>query len=234
MELYYDLHIHSSLSPCADDDMSAANICGMAQLKGLDLISVTDHNTADSLPFIKEAADYYKLLFLPGIEVTTKEEVHLLGYFLKVEDAVEAGRFFKSRLPKMKNKPAFFGNQLILNTDDKPVATEDALLIGATDLSVTECAEEIEKRGGICIPAHINRGANGLLTNLGFIPEDTGFKTLEVAKTLPIDNHATVGKGILHSSDAHQLGNIAERENAIILKEKTLEEVFLRLKSGHF
>lgn len=234
MELYYDLHIHSSLSPCADDDMSAANICGMAHLKGLDLISVTDHNAADSLPFIKEAADYYKLLFLPGIEVTTKEEVHLLGYFLKVEDTVEAGHFFKSRLPKMKNRPTFFGNQLVLNTDDELIATEDALLIGATDISVSECAKEIERRGGICIPAHINRGSNGLLTNLGFIPEDTGFTTLEVARELPIDNRTTLGKGILHSSDAHHLGNISERENVIVLKEKTLEEVFMRLKSGHF
>ena len=86
-----DLHIHSCLSPCAEEDMTPANICGMAHIKGLDAIAVTDHSSARSLPYVKEAADYYGLILLPGIEVTTREEVHLLGYFPTVEAAVEAG-----------------------------------------------------------------------------------------------------------------------------------------------
>ncbi len=234
MELYYDLHIHSSLSPCADDDMSPANICGMAHLKGLDLIAITDHNAGDNLPYVKEAADYYGLLFLPGIEVTTKEEVHLLGYFLNVNDGVEAGQFFKKHLPPMKNKPAFFGNQLVQNTDDETVTIEEAMLIGATDLSISDCVKEIEQRNGICIPAHINRGANGILTNLGFIPKDVFFTTLEISKGLKVDNSLTLGKGVLHSSDAHRLGDISERENSILLQEKSLYAIFSKLKSGHF
>jgi Predicted metal-dependent phosphoesterases (PHP family) len=234
MKLFYDLHIHSSLSPCADDDMTPANICGMAHLKGLDLIAVTDHNAADNLPFIKQVADSYDLLLLPGIEVTTKEEVHLLGYFPRVEDAVKAGRFFKSRLPKMKNRPAYFGNQHIINAEDERVAVEEALLVGATDLSLSACAAEIEKRGGICIPAHINRGVNGILTNLGFIPDNLKFNTLEVSKGLKIDNATITGKGILHSSDAHCLGNISERENVIMLEKKCVESAFSALQSGHF
>ena len=91
-----DLHIHSCLSPCAEEDMTPANICGMAHIKGLDAIAVTDHNSARSLPYVKEAADYYGLILLPGIEVTTREEVHLLGYFPTVEAAVEAGELFSS------------------------------------------------------------------------------------------------------------------------------------------
>ena len=77
--MFVDLHIHSCLSPCADDDMTPANICGMAKLKELDAIAVTDHNTARNLPFVKEAADYFGLILLPGMEITTREEVHLLG-----------------------------------------------------------------------------------------------------------------------------------------------------------
>ena len=86
--MFVDLHIHSCLSPCADDDMTPANICGMAKLKELDAIAVTDHNTARNLPFVKEAADYFGLILLPGMEITTREEVHLLVYFPDVPSAV--------------------------------------------------------------------------------------------------------------------------------------------------
>ena len=116
--MFVDLHMHSCLSPCADDDMTPANICGMAHIKGLDAIAVTDHNTGRNLPYVKEAADYYGLIFLPGMEITTKEEVHLLGYFRDVDTAVEVGEIFCSHLPKMKNKPDFFGTQFVMNTDD--------------------------------------------------------------------------------------------------------------------
>ena len=116
--MYVDLHIHSCLSPCADDDMTPANICGMASIKGLDAIAVTDHNCARNLPYVKEAADAFHIILLPGMEITTREEVHVLGYFPTVEVAMEAGEFFASHLPPMKNRPAFFGRQLVVDTDD--------------------------------------------------------------------------------------------------------------------
>lgn len=134
--MFVDLHIHSCLSPCADDDMTPANICGMAHLKGLQAIAVTDHNSARNLPYVKEAADYYHLILLPGLEITTREEVHLLGYFPTVEAAMDAGEFFSAHLPPMPNQPAFFGRQLIVNTDDEIVDEETRMLIGATDLSL--------------------------------------------------------------------------------------------------
>ena len=111
--MFADLHMHSCLSPCADDDMTPANICGMAYIKGLQAIAVTDHNTARNLPYVKEAADHYGLILLPGMEITTKEDVHLLGYFKDVDTAVEVGEIFSSHLPPMKNKPDFFGNQFV-------------------------------------------------------------------------------------------------------------------------
>ena len=193
--MWVDLHIHSCLSPCADDDMTPANICGMAHIKGLDAIAVTDHNTARNLPFVKEAADYYGLILLPGMEITTKEEVHLLGYFRDVDTAVEVGEIFSSHLPAMKNKPDYFGNQLVMNTDDEVVDVEERLLIGATDLDLAECTKIIRDHGGTAVPAHINRG-HGLLVNLR--PE------------LPVNEKLIVGKRRLWSSDAHHLGDILE------------------------
>ena len=208
--MHVDLHIHSCLSPCADDDMTPANICGMAHIKGLDAIAVTDHNTARNLPYVKEAADYYGLILLPGMEVTTREEVHLLGYFRTVEEAVACGEIFSAHLPPMKNKPAFFGNQFIMNTDDEVVAEESRMLIGATDLDLSECTQIIRQRGGIAVPAHINRGSNGLLVNLGMMPLEPEFHLVEVSASLPIDERILNKRTVLHSSDAHQLGAISE------------------------
>ena len=207
--MFVDLHIHSCLSPCADDDMTPANICGMAHIKGLQAIAVTDHNTARNLPYVKEAADYYGLILLPGMEITTKEEVHLLGYFREVEAAMEAGEIFSDHLPKMKNKPDFFGNQYVMNTDDEIVDVEDRLLIGATDLDLEECTKIIRDRGGAAVPAHINRG-HGLLTNLGLFPEEPDFRVCEVRGELPVNDRLVGNRLRLKSSDAHHLGDILE------------------------
>ena len=189
--------------------MTPANICGMAHIKGLDAIAVTDHNTARNLPYVKEAADYYGLILLPGMEITTKEEVHLLGYFRDVETAVEVGEIFSSHLPPMKNKPDFFGNQFVMNTDDEVMAVEERLLIGATDLDLAECTKIIREHGGAAVPAHINRG-HGLLVNLGLFPEEPDFPVVEVRPELPVNEKLITGKKRLWSSDAHHLGDILE------------------------
>ena len=200
--MWVDLHMHSCLSPCADDDMTPANICGMAHIKGLDAIAVTDHNTARNLPYVKEAADFYGLILLPGMEITTKD-------FRDVETAVKVGEIFSEHLPKMKNKPDFFGNQYVMNTDDEIVAVEDRLLIGATDLDLAQCTEIIRQHGGAAVPAHINRG-HGLLVNLGLFPEEPEFPVVEVRPELPVNEKLIKGKKRLWSSDAHHLGDILE------------------------
>ena len=207
--MFADLHMHSCLSPCADDDMTPTNICGMAYIKGLQAIAVTDHNTGRNLPYVKEAADHYGLIFLPGMEITTKEEVHLLGYFKDVETAVEVGEIFSSHLPPMKNKPDFFGNQLVMNTDDEVVEVEDRLLIGATDLDLEECTRIIREHGGAAVPAHINRG-HGLLTNLGLFPAEPEFPVVEVRNELDVNDKLIGNRRRLQSSDAHHLGDILE------------------------
>ena len=227
--MYVDLHIHSCLSPCADNDMTPANICGMAHLKGLQAIAVTDHNTARNLPYVKEAADYYGLILLPGIEITTREEVHLLGYFPTVDAAVEAGEFFSSHLPPMPNMPDFFGRQYVMNTDDEVLAEEERMLIGATDLDLSECTAAVRERGGIAVPAHINRGSNGLLINLGLMPFEPDFPVVETAAHLPLDERAVKNRRQLHSSDAHQLGAILEREHYIESEDKNLLTIFKTL-----
>ena len=219
MEYFADLHIHSCLSPCGDNDMTPGNICGMAKVKGLDIIAVTDHNAAKNLPACAEICEAYGILLLPGMEITTREEVHLLGYFPDVAAAMDFGEMLREHLPKKKNKPAFFGQQLIMNSDDEVTGEEDALLIGATDFSLSEAARQVKAWGGVPVPAHINRGSHGLLVNLGMMPEEPFFTTVEMWRLLPCDEKALSGRHVLHSSDAHYLGDIQEREHALRLKE---------------
>lgn len=234
MDLTYDLHIHSCLSPCGDNEMTPGNILGMAVVKGLDVVTISDHNAARNLPAAQKIADAYGLLLVPAIEITTMEEVHMLGYFPDVETAVEFGKMLKEHLPKKKNKPAFFGEQLVMNEDDEVIDTEDALLIGATDFPLEQCAEQVRSFGGVPVPAHINRGSNGVLINLGFLPDAPAFTTVEVWRHLPCPFEPLDNKHVLHSSDAHYLGDIQEPENRLRLKEKSVSAVldWMRSRQG--
>ena len=231
MNLFADLHIHSCLSPCGDNDMTPGNILGMAVVKGLDVVAISDHNAARNLPAAKKIADAYGLLLAPAIEITTMEEVHMLGYFPDVETAVDFGKMLKEHLPQKKNKPAFFGDQLVMDEDDQVIDTEDALLIGATDLPLERCAELVRSVGGVPVPAHINRGSNGLLVNLGFMPEDIHFTTLEVWRHLPCPMDVLDNRHVLHSSDAHYLQDIQEPEFTLHLKEKSVSALLDWMRS---
>ena len=214
MKLYYDLHIHTCLSPCAQMDMTPGNICAMARLNGLNIIAVTDHQTAGNLGAVAACAAREGLLFLPGLEVCTEEEVHLLCYFETVKAAEEMGAWCHRHLPDIKNRPDYFGEQAFVNSEDEITGHEDKLLLMALDQSLDEVCLMVRSLGGVPVPAHINRGNNGLLTALGMIPKEEKFTALEVAENLPLidlDGHYH----ILYSSDAHTLGAISQRTHTI-------------------
>ncbi|MDI9520160.1 MAG: PHP domain-containing protein [Bacillota bacterium] len=223
--LYYDLHIHSCLSPCAQDDMTPQNVCGMARLKGLDVIALTDHNSGGNLVAFSKAAWEYGLLFIPGMELCTAEEVHILAYFQNLDDALLASEAVRSHLPKKKNKPDFFGRQLLVDEKDQPCGEEDALLIGALDLSLEETLALIRSCSGIAVPAHVNRGY-GMIYTLGFIPQQAGFKVVEQG----VGEAPIKGMKCIHNSDAHDLGAISERENALLADD--LDGVLTFLREG--
>ena len=212
MGFYVDFHVHSCLSPCADNDMTPNNICTMAKLKGLDVIAITDHNTTRNLQAFNSIMEEYGLLLLPGLEVTTKEEVHILGYFPTIDDSINAGEIFiKSLSPKI-NLPDIFGHQFIVDSDDETLKEEEALLIGNTKFSIEEAVNIINNNNGVAVPAHVNRGNNGLLINQGIFPEHPIFNTIEYSRELSIPENELVNRHLLFSSDAHCLGNILEKE----------------------
>lgn len=213
MNAYYDLHIHSCLSPCASDDMTPANIAAMAHLKGLDLISLTDHNAGDNLEAMSYEAEKLGLIFVPGIEVTTREEVHVLVYFAELETAVRFGGIVYGSLPDISNRPGIFGEQTIMDKNDCPKGTHGKLLLQASSFSVDDIAGMAKDAGGCAVPAHINRDSFSLLSNLGFIPPGL-FSCVEIASSLPCPAISPEYK-TLRSSDAHNLGDISEPLNTL-------------------
>lgn len=230
-KLAADLHIHSCLSPCSDDSMTPNNIVGMAQIKELDVIAVCDHNTALNLPAVSAVAREAGVLLLPGIEAETREEVHMLCYLPTVDAALELGDYLYSNLPAIPNKPKFFGNQNILDEDDEQTGTLEKLLIQSTTLSIEEIADKCRALGGVPVPAHINRPANSIIANLGFIPPKLAFKAVEVYKGLPVQGVDLAGYHVLSSSDAHDLGAILERESFISAAEQGVEGILEWLRS---
>ena len=213
MNAYYDLHIHSCLSPCASDDMTPANIAAMAHLKGLNIISLTDHNAGDNLKSMSVEAEKQGLIFVPGIEVTTREEVHVLAYFPSLEPALSfCGAIYES-LPDIPARPEIFGGQIIIDENDICSGCLSKLLLQASGFTIDDIVSMTKEAGGFTVPAHINLDSFSIITNLGFIPPGL-FNCVEIAKGLPCPAVSPECK-VLYSSDAHNLGDISEPLNAL-------------------
>ncbi len=216
-KFYYDLHIHSCLSPCADDDNTPNNIAGMAHLSGLDIVALTDHNTSRNCPAFFKAAEKYGIIPIAGMELTTSEDIHLVCLFEKLEDALKFDEEIQKFRVYIKNNVKIFGRQLIMNENDEVIFEDDYLLSNATEISIEDAEKIVKDFGGICYPAHIDRDANGIIAILGTFPEHLPFKHFELRDSSKYDflskNHPIDGKLKIVSSDAHFLEDIKDAEN---------------------
>ena len=236
MGFSYDLHIHSCLSPCGDDDMTPPNIANMAALLGLDLIAVTDHNSCRNAGAVMEAARMLglPLRVLPGMEVTTAEEVHVVCLFPELAAAQAAGEEVEAALLPVKNKPEIFGHQWILGPGEERLGELETLLINATGLSIDEMPGFAKKYGGVAFPAHIDRTSNSVFANLGYFPDYLDFSFAEVWQPevfFQNGAHRDIREryAILKNSDAHYLEKIkeGEPEETFGTLEAFLERLFL-------
>ena len=234
MELSYDLHIHSCLSPCGDMDMTPNNIAGMAMIKGLNIIALTDHNTARNAPALIKAAEQYGVIALPGMELTTAEEVHVVCLFPTLEDAMAFDAYVEPRILPIPNKPDKWGNQIIIDENDEPCGTFDTLLISATDISFDSVYDLLLPYHGIMIPAHIEKSTFSLLANLGFVPPDSKFKCFELKNMAKLHevvkaNPILANLNVITDSDAHQIDLINEPVNTILCEDNSVEAVLKAL-----
>lgn len=230
-----DLHIHSCLSPCASRDMTPNNIVLMARLKGLDVIAVCDHNHTGNLKAISELAGAEGILLLPGLELETSEEIHLLCYFPSLNSIKQLQSELNPYYQYIPNREDIFGPQWILNEDDEPREKIDFLLAASTTLDLYQATSLVRGFGGAPVPAHVDRGSYSILSNLGSIPEDLGLNTLELSRYITRDRFVQdhpeyAGKRFITSSDAHDLGMILERDAFFELEERSIACLLEKLK----
>ncbi|NLW16472.1 MAG: PHP domain-containing protein [Firmicutes bacterium] len=204
--LKIDLHIHSALSPCALPEMTPNNIVNMAQVLGLDVIAVTDHHAAENVAPVYNLARRKGIICIPGIEVQSKEEVHLLCYFAALEPLLDFSNHILTLLNQQLTIEAGVGQQLIFDEEDRVIGERKPYLHQSIPLSIEEIWYLAEKYEACCLPAHLDRPAFGLLGQLGFIPPGLPVQTVEVT----LSRAAELAQGgkygaVITASDAHSL-----------------------------
>ena len=219
MTLACDLHMHSCLSPCGDNDMTPANIAGMASLKGLGAAALTDHNTSKNCPAFFKACERMGILPIAGMEMTTAEDIHVIALFPDLEKAMAFDRYVDSRRIRIKNRPDIFGEQRIMDEFDKVLGEEPDLLINALSMDLEEATAKAREYGALAYPAHIDKDANGIIATLGFIPENPKYSCFEFhdrKNAGPYREKYRLGNAkFVFSSDAHYLWDIAEGQEAM-------------------
>lgn len=219
--IYYDFHIHSALSPCGDKDMTPNNIVNMAAISGLDVIAVSDHNTVGNVRAVIDAGKKCSVKVIPGMEVETAEEVHILTLYPSVEAAEYVAGEVYNKLPDIKNRPDIFGEQIYMDCDDNVCGYEEKLLISPTSLALEELFDLVKETGGLFIPAHVDRHSYSVLTNLGFIPDDLDIKNIEISMaTTDVESYLNSRQdlkkyNIFRNSDAHYLENISIKDASL-------------------
>lgn len=227
--LRYQFHLHSCLSPCGSDDMTPADIAGMCALAGYDAVALTDHNTVGNCAAFCRAAGHYGLLALPGMELTTAEEVHVICMFPDLDSAAAFGDHVRRHLPPMPNQPEYFGRQLLMDEEDHILGEESALLMGATDIPVCGVAPLVRSFGGVAYPAHIDHSTFSLLSNLGLWVPEAGFRFAELSPSCPdgfTQRPDLTGIRFLHGCDAHYLHEIPDPVHTLPLHERTKSALF--------
>lgn len=226
-----DLHVHTVLSPCAAVEMTPRNIIRHAQAAGIDIVAITDHNAGDNVMAALRAADGTGVAVLPGMELQTREEVHLLALFGKMRDFMKWCGFVASHRSPLHNDEARFGAQFVVDETDELIRIEEAMLLASTNLSLEEAVSQVNELGGLAIAAHVDRPMFSCLTQLGFIPMDLGLAAVEVSRNTRLaaarEKYPGIGGlPIITASDAHTIDDFVSGPKTMFLAEApTLAEL---------
>lgn len=226
-----DLHVHSLLSPCAAVEMTPRNIVARAAEHGIDIVAITDHNAGDNVPAAMEAAKGTNVTVLPGMEVETKEEIHVVALFGKLRDFAAWERTVAGRMSGRKNDAAKFGAQFVVDAEDNLVYEKEAMLLTSLTLTLEEVCAKVADLGGITIASHIDRPAYSLLSQLGFFPPGLKLAAVEISPRMSraeAVNKIPLLRGwpLVASSDAHTIDDfVGGPKTVFALAEPTLAEI---------
>ncbi|MBU4255566.1 MAG: PHP domain-containing protein [Acidobacteria bacterium] len=228
-----DLHIHTCLSPCTELNMSPKGILTAAKKKGIDILGICDHNSSENSLAIMKAAKKMHIHILPGMEVTSEEEVHVLALFDDIGNALKLQELVYQNLPG-KNDEETFGMQVIVNEKEEVLGFSDKLLIGATTIPIDEVLRLIHTFEGLAIASHINREAFSIISQLGFVPDNVRLDALEISPSITIEEakqRFPYNYPITCSSDAHYPDDIGKSFTSFLLQDGTVTEIKKALKN---
>ena len=228
-----DLHIHTCLSPCTELDMSPKGILTAAKKRELDIIGICDHNSSENSLAVMNAAKKMNISVFPGMEVTSKEEVHVLALFDEIENALKLQKFVYKNLPGENDEKAF-GMQVVVNEKEEVLGFNKKLLIGATTIPLEEVIRLIHSFSGIAIASHIDRESFSIIGQLGFIPDNLELDALEISPNISFGEakkRYTDHFPITCSSDAHFPDDIGKSFTSFLLEDGTVAEIKKALKN---
>jgi PHP family Zn ribbon phosphoesterase len=224
-----DLHLHTVLSACAETEMLPELIVERARGLSLNIIAVTDHNSAENTAAVLNAAVGTGITVLPGMELQTREEVHMVCLFDTLEQVGLWQDQVYARLPDLKNDEDVFGTQVVLDAEGKVTGKNERLLLTSTSFSVEEAVRGVRELGGLCIPAHVDRPAYSIIANLGFIPLDLGLAGVEISYLVgPKEARSRFPElerySLVTSGDAHRLREMSGR-TTLKMEAATVAEI---------
>lgn len=230
-----DLHLHTSLSPCADNEMLPSTVVGRAKELGIEILAITDHNTVENAASFMQKGEELGIKVFPGMELQTREDIHLVCLFEQLEEAYRLQEIVYQKLPPLQNKREVLGEQWLVDSTDQIRGELDRLLLVGTDFTLEEAVESVHLLNGLCIASHLDRQAFSLWGYLGTIPPGLTLDGVELTRHLP-RNSAQLAKikeegfDYVVSSDAHYPADIAPPCCFANLKEASLAELALALK----
>jgi PHP family Zn ribbon phosphoesterase len=212
-EFKVDLHIHTTLSPCGDESMIPLSLVHRAIGQKLNVIGICDHNSSENVLAVMKASAGKGLYVFGGMEITSREEVHVLAIFDEMHRVAKMQAVVYEHLWG-ENDVAAFGEQSVVDEHGLIVDSNPRLLLGATNLGIEEIVSEVHSIGGLAIASHVDKEMFSVTSQLGFIPEDSEFDALELSPHYPsasqaIENaYRSSGLPLVHFSDAHYLDDI--------------------------
>jgi hypothetical protein len=225
--------VHTVLSPCAEVEMIPPLIVRAAVERGLSLLAVTDHNASANVAAVQQAAAGSGVTVLPGMELQTREDVHVICLFDTLDQCAAWQARVDRGLPAQPNDPEFFGEQFVVDADGEFVRREDRLLLAAAEIGFDEAVAAVQALGGLAIPAHVDRTAFGLLAHLGFVPSGVPIEALEISRFVtPAAARQrfpqVAGYALVQDGDAHRLDEMGAGMT-LTLEAPTLAEIRLAL-----
>ena len=226
----YDLHNHSCLSPCGDNDMTPYNLVNMAKLLDLDAIALTDHNTWLNCPAAVKVGKEIGVTVVPGMELCTAEEVHVVCLFPDCESALAFSDYVRGTMPPIKNREEIFGEQRIMDERDNIIGKEELLLTAASGIGIYSVPGLVKSYGGCAFPAHIDRSSYSVISNLGGIDLSMGFNAAELTSKADVDYYLQKYPDLkkmklFFNSDAHYLENMNMNPKHIECDSLTAEKI---------